>query len=76
MVWRPASDGLVTVEALIQAVRNQPDTVNDSATVLLELERLRQGLRAAQDQDTPFSWLIEHGSVTSALVWERRGGHP
>ena len=75
VIWHDADDGLKTIHGLIQAVTEKPDSVDDVTAVLSDLGKIRYAFEQAKTKGIKFSFLIEDMGGTSALVWERRGGH-
>ena len=76
VVWHDAVDGLRTIEGLIQAVTEKPDSVDDSSAVLSDLEKIRYAFERAKVEGIKFSFLIEDMGGTNGMVWEQRGGCP
>ena len=74
VVWHDAADGLKTVDGLLKAVSEKPETVDDAPAVISELEKIHSAFERAQTNGAKFSFLIEDMGGTSRLVWERRKG--
>lgn len=73
--WHAAAEGLVTIRALLSAVHDHPESVDDAPRVLRELEIIREAFTRAQQAGVRFAFLLELGDGTSAQVWEIRQGH-
>lgn len=76
VVWHDAKTGLPTITALLQAVAEEPDAVDDAPAVSAELEKIRHAFEHASTSGIRFAFLVEIGSGTSGQVWEVRGGYP
>lgn len=75
VVWHDAKTGLPTITALLRAVAEEPDAVDDAAAVSGELEKIRHAFERASTSGIRFAFLVEIGSGTSGQVWEVRGGY-
>lgn len=75
VVWHEASEGLKTIDCLIQAVNEKPESVDDSTAVLSDLGKIQYAFEQASAKGIRFSFLIEDNGGTNGMVWERRGGH-
>jgi hypothetical protein len=75
--WFPAADGLATVEALLERLREEPGLVRESDHVLGELDDLAGILREAEAHHVPFHLAVEPDRRRSASRSDRRrgGGH-
>jgi hypothetical protein len=73
--WHEASAGLASINAILDAVQDKPDSVDDAARVLRELELIRDAFVLAQRAGVRFAFLLELGDGTNARVWEIRQGH-
>ena len=76
VVWHQPVDGIAALDGLIQAVRETPDVVDDSAAVICDFEKIRDAFERARSEGIRFSFLMEEMGGTSGLVWDRRGGMP
>lgn len=75
-VWFEPAEGLATVSAMLAALVDDPNTVDDPPGVMGDLERMQSALTRATREGTRFSWILEIGEGTSGLVWERRQAFP
>jgi hypothetical protein len=76
VTWHSASELLVSVRGLADAVRTEPESVWDPERVLEDLARWEAAFVRAADQEIELALLIRFGNSTSALEWERRIGDP
>jgi len=78
IVWHEAALGVQTVEGLLKAVLDHPDTVDDSNEVLSDLEIIHNAFKRAKEIGVRFSFLIEylHGDnhISWQMRWNRRRG--
>lgn len=74
--WFDADEGLGTVGAMLAELVQDPESVDDPHGVMGDLERIQCALAGAARDGTRFSWILELGSGTSAMVWERRQAFP
>lgn len=73
--WHAAAEGLATIDALLSAVNENPESVDDATRVLRELEIIREAFTLALQTGVRFAFLLELGDGTNAQVWEIRQGH-
>ena len=66
--WHPAAEGLQSVRGLLGALGPDLEAARP------DLVRLEAALSRAAEQGIEFSLLLLHGTTTSGLEWERRGG--
>lgn len=76
VIWHPATELLVTVRGLAEAIRADPESVCEPESVLQDLARWEAAFIRAADLDIELALLIRFGNSTSGLEWDRRIGDP
>jgi hypothetical protein len=75
VVWYDAAHGLPTIYGLLDAVKAAPESVDDVAAVVSDLQRIRKALEAASAKEIRFAFLLELGDGTSGWIWHLRKGY-
>jgi hypothetical protein len=74
LLWHPADHGLQSVHALLSALEEKSDVVEDRAVLVRDLQKLEHALSRAAQQGIPFCLLLRHGNATSGHEWSVRQG--
>lgn len=77
VTWHIPEQGMETINALIEAVEDQPEAVNDPERVLADLKRMQETFSRARDCNARFSFLLEEmRDGHSPMIWEQLKGYP
>ncbi|MGN6546791.1 MAG: hypothetical protein ACTHK7_17175 [Aureliella sp.] len=72
--WHSPSQGLATVNALLQWLETANAPASVAALLRADLAKWRHALARAEAQSTPFCLLLRHCNATSGHEWEVRQG--
>jgi len=73
LVWHAPEKGLETVSKLLQKLRNEPDLVDETETIIADLEKLEIRLRKACENTTQFCFIFHGDGINGMEIEQRRG---
>jgi hypothetical protein len=73
VTWHPPSGGLRVVSLLLAHLREHPNLLEESAEVILDLERMEFRLLEAEQADSSFCFILHDSGINGMEVEQRRG---
>lgn len=74
LTWHAPEEGLKTVLALLDSLKEQPGRVCDLKGVTNDLKKIASALEDARKRSIRFCFLVRVSSATNSMEWEHRKG--
>ncbi len=74
MIWHAPEMGLQTVTTLLNQLSLNPDILDESASIIADLQKMTERLQAARKDRTRFCFIL-HGDGINAMEIEQRCGY-